>query len=503
MGDVKISRRQFLAGAGAAGASAVLGSNLLAQAAGGNQLCFLPRILRQADASKLNTITVMCDTLRYDHIGYHGNSWIKTPSIDAFASQSQVFDKAYSGGFPTVLNRAELFTGRYMYTILGWEDLPEDAIVTAQVMSDAGYTTGLVFDNWHLKDEGFFLDRGFQSWEWVRGQENDRYRANPPHPSLPADPAKFRHGSTVIEQYLRNMADRNSEADYLAAKTIQSAISWLHRNKDYGSFSLHIDIFDPHEPWDPPQSYVDLYNPGYSGEQIIYPAYAPPDYMTSEELNHMRALYAAEVSMVDHWFGMLLSELDTLGLSEKTVVILMSDHGFMLGEHNAVGKSWSTDSYYEPYSLYQELVHIPMMVRVPGVAPKRLETLAQPADIMPTILDFTDVPAPNGMHGFSLVPYINGQSGSPRPAAISSRSLKNAPNPKQRITITDGNWTLCDGAGRTTSELYYLLDDPKQQSNLIGSQCDIARNLHTEMIDFLQSVNTPAETVDYWRNPPC
>ena len=445
----------------------------------------------------------MCDTLRYDHIGFHGNPWIKTPNIDAFASQSQVFDRAYSGGFPTVLNRAELFTGRFMYIILGWEDLPPDAIVAAQVMSDAGYTTGLVFDNWHLKDDGFFLDRGFQSWEWIRGQEEDRYRAHPRHPTLPANPAKFRYGAEVVEQYLRNMADRNGEADYLAAKTIQSAINWLQRNKDHGAFNLHIDVFDPHEPWDPPQSYVDLYNPGYSGEQIIYPAYAPPGYMTAAELNHIRALYAAEVSIVDHWVGELLAAIDSFGLADNTIVIFMSDHGFMLGEHNAVGKAWSTDSYYEPYSLYQELVHIPLMFRVPGTAPRRLNALAQPADIMPTILDFADVTAPAGMHGFSLRPYMSGQSGSPRAAAIASRSLKGNPWAKQRITVTDGVWTLFDGAGHTTSELYHLPDDPLQQTNLINAQCSIAKSLHTKLIDFLQSVDTPAATVDIWRTPPC
>lgn len=503
MSNGKISRRQFLAGAGAMSATAVFGNELLAQANGGTQLRFLPRILRQTDQSTLNIITIMCDTLRYDHIGFHGNPWIQTPNIDAFATQSQVFDKAYCGGFLTLLNRAELFTGRYMYTIMGWEDLPQDAIVAAQVMSDADYTTGLVFDTWHLKDHGFFLDRGFQSWEWIRGQEGDRYRANPRHPRLPADPAKFRHGADVIEQYLRNTAGRKSEADYLTPKTVQSAINWLQHNKEYGAFNLHIDIFDPHEPWDTPQSYIDLYNPGYSGEQIIYPAYAPPHYMTADELNHMRALYAAEVTMVDHWIGVLLAEIDALGLSGNTVVILMSDHGFMLGEHNAVGKAWSTDTYYEPYSLYQELVHIPLMIRVPGVAPQRLNTLAQPADIMPTILDFADVSAPNGMHGFSLRPYMTGQSGSPRPAAIASRSLKQDLGPKQRITVTDGEWTLFDGAGKTTSELYFLPDDPQQQTNLIKSQCGIAKTLHTEMIDFLQSVGTPTETVDSWRKSPC
>jgi len=399
MSKKQFSRRQFLTGAAALGATAALGSKLWAQQAPKSPLfSFLPQVLNPYPGSGFNFITIVLDTLRYDHIGFYGNSWIQTPNIDAFAAQSQVFDRAYSGGFPTVLNRAELFTGRYMYTIMGWEDLPDDAVVMGQVMSDAGYTTGLVFDTAHLKDEGFFLDRGFQSWDWVRGQEGDRYRARPLNPSLPASPEKFR-SEEKVKQYLRNMQERQNESDYLVARTMQRAGDWLVRNKDYGPFHLHVDSFDPHEPWDPPQSYIDLYDPGYTGEAIIYPAYAPPDYLTPSELSHMRALYAAEVSLVDTWFGQFLAQLDNLGLADNTVVILMADHGFMLGEHDAIGKAWSRNGYYEAYPLYEELIHIPLMVRVPGQPHRRIQALAQPADIMPTVLDMAGANDPGTMHG--------------------------------------------------------------------------------------------------------
>ena len=498
-----VSRRHFIASVGALGASAFLSNELMASQGPENHRSFLPRLIHSGDGEELNFIVVMCDTWRYDHIGFHGNDWIHAPNVDAFAGQSQVFNRAYAGGFPTLLNRAELFTGRYLYTEMGWEDMPEGEIVTAQVLNDSAYTTGAVFDNWHLKDEGFYFDRGFSSWEWIRGQERDRYRANPIHPALPADPSKFRDGAAPVEQYLRNVAHRDGEQDYFVARTIQTAIEWLRRNQPYGKFYLHIDSFDPHEPWDPPQSYVDLYDPGYQGEEVIYPAYAPPFYLSADELEHARALYAAEITLVDHWFGVLLTELDLLGLASNSVVIFTSDHGFLLGEHNAVGKAWSHEGHHETYPLYQELVHIPLMMRVPGLAPTQLNTLAQPVDIMPTILDMTGAGDPGTMHGSSLVPYMNGQAGSPREIAVSAGSLTTPLSANRRVTITDGIWTLRDDSGHTVSELYDLRDDPLQQNNLIEQYCDTARAFHDQLISHWGAIGVPSGTIDLWRPYPC
>jgi arylsulfatase A-like enzyme len=93
---------------------------------------------------------------------------------------------------------------------------------------------------------------------------------------------------------------------------------WLEENVECQPFFLYVDTFDPHEPWDPPQWYVDLYDPGYQGEEVIYPQYAPCDFLSEAEVKHCRALYAGEVTMVDAWVGKLLNRLDDLGLREDT-----------------------------------------------------------------------------------------------------------------------------------------------------------------------------------------
>lgn len=463
---------------------------------------YLPLLQKSHNNNRLNIITILVDSLRYDHVGFHGNTWIQTPHIDAFAAQSQVFSKMYAGGFPTVINRAELFTGKYMFHRIGWGDLPENESVLAKVFNDHNYSTGIVFDTWHIKDHGFSYERDFQSWEWIRGQEGDRYRLLPLDPQLPCSPDKLRDPNEV-RQHLRNTAEITSEDQNFTAKTIQSAINWLQRNASANSFYLHIDCFSPHEPWDAPAHYVDLYRPDYQGERIISPAYAPPTYLNADELEFMKALYAAEISMVDHWLGVLFEALDTMGLSDQTVVLLCSDHGFMLGEHNAIGKAWDHQGHYEAYPLYEGLAHVPLMIRVPKAVPKRIDALAQPVDIMPTILDYAGAAIPQSVNGVSLRPTIDNPSVVTREFAVSARTLNLAPSLKPTVSITDGQWVLIHGAAHAPSELYQLDTDPLQQTNLIGTECAQATALHSQLMTFLESLSISNEKMAIWSTLPC
>ncbi len=506
--SLPITRRQFLAGATAFGAAALFAGQPPAQAdqAAPNPT-FFPHIQNQHGGERLNLITLVCDSLRYDHIGFHGNPWIHTPNIDAFAAQSVVFDRAQTGGFPTLLNRAELFTGRWLYHSIGWQDLPAEETPAAALLGNGGYVTGIVFDNWQLKDEGRSYERGFGSWEWIRGQVTDRYRATPLQPVLPAHPSKFRNGANDITQYLRNMSGRQVESDYLAAETMRAAIAWLERTRYDEPFYLHIDCFDPHEPWDPPRHYVDLYDPGYVGEEVIYPAYAPPAYLSPAELRHVRALYAGEVTMVDRWLGELFAAIDRLGLATNTAVILLSDHGFLLGEHDCVGKAYEYAGVRRGYALWQELAHIALMIRLPGVTPRRTDALAQPADIAPTLLDLAGLDRPANLQGVSLVPVLRTQAGIAEPGlrsvAISARSLLAALDELPQITVNDGEWTLIDGGGHTSSSLYYLPADPGQQNDLLAQQPAVARALHAQLIAFLEEAQVSEARIAPWRPAPC
>ncbi len=273
----------------------------------------------------MNFVVIVSDTFRRDHLGCYGNDWIHTPNLDRLASESLVFDQARTASFPTVPNRRDVLTGRFTFTYCDWAPLPPDEVVIAEVMGEAGYTTMMILDTPHIVAHGYNFSRGFQGWEWIRGQEHDEWRTSPKDPELPCAPEKLRRPDTTVKQYLRNVSDRTSEEDYFVARTMRSAMRWLEENRDSKPFFLYVDTFDPHEPWDPPRWYVDLYDPGYEVEEVIYPNYAPCDYLSEAELKHARALYAGEVSLVDTWVGRLLDRVDELGLRDDTVVIFTTD----------------------------------------------------------------------------------------------------------------------------------------------------------------------------------
>ena len=128
-----------------------------------------------------------------------------------------------------------------------------------------------------------------------------------------------------------------------------------------------MDTFDPHEPWDPPRYYVDRYDPGYQGEEVIYPRYDFwREFLSEKELQHCRALYAGETTLADRWIGFLLDRIASLDLLKNTAIILIGDHGFYLGEHGYIGKLLIRGKLCQHLPLYPEVARIPMLVYFPG-----------------------------------------------------------------------------------------------------------------------------------------
>ena len=452
----------------------------------------------------MNILVIVSDTLRRDHLGLYGNKWIRTPNLDKLAQQSVVFDNAYTGSFPTIPHRTDLCTGRFSFTYCDWSPLRKEEIVTQQVLGEAGYTSMLIVDTPHMIKDGFMFDRGFSGWVWIRGQENDRYMTDPIEVKMPCDPKKLRATVRTVTQYLRNVSQRKHEEDYFAPQTLGTAAKWLERNYKQDKFFLHVDTFDPHEPWDPPAHYTEMYDPGYKGEEVIYPIYGPADYLSAAELKHMRALYAGEVSMVDHWVGVLMAKAEELGLLENTVIVFTTDHGFYLGEHALTGKVTL---------LYDEVNHIPLMVRLPDGKGRRTGAIVQPPDIMPTLLDLVQAPIPDTVHGKSFAPVLNGKADKQRDIAVSSWSIVHEPVGKQRVvlnpytwaelawrlkpsTVVDGEWALIVGAGDLVPELYHLKSDPQQQKNVFEQNRPIAQRLHKSYIEFLESVGTNPDFIE-------
>ena len=329
--------------------------------------------------------------------------------------------------------------------------------------------------------------------------------------------------------YMRNVSDWQGEEDHFAPRTCQAACDWLERNHDQGSFFLYLDAFDPHEPWDPPRKYVDLYESDYDGESIIYPNYAPACAYTDAEQQHMRALYAGEASMVDHWVGRLLDRVDQLGLSGSTAIIFTSDHGFLHGEHGIFGKSIIDTStgklYYEAVPMYDLIAHIPLLIRLPGQRDRRdIDAFVQTIDMAPTILDMASVEA-HGLHGSSLLPLANGTGDPIREFAVSAYPLQYGTPRNCKSMIRDQQWALlysgqvidpdgellvpdirC-GTGPDTYQvgdhkalLFDLEVDPEQKQNVIEDNEGIARDLHVRYVEFLREMGTADENLEVHRD---
>ena len=467
----------------------------------------------------MNVICIMLDSLRTDYVGAYmnGKAHAKTPNMDRFAEEAVVFDKAYAGSFPTLPCRRDLFTGRWGHPFNTWDEMERDIPTLATSLRAQGYTTGLVFDTPMFMTQGNHLDRGFGSIEWIRGQGGEPWISDGfADIRLPAAESKVKAGT---KRYLMNQTRRLFESDYLGPRVITEAVHWLEKNYQQEQFFLWIDSWDPHEPWDPPQYYVDLYDPGYEGEEVIYPWYGfSKDIMSEKELNHVKALYAGEVTMVDRWLGRLFETIELTGLKENTLVMLMSDHGHYFGDHGLQGKPWG-----DLGQLYEPMAHLVMMIQHPEAKPGRSSGLVQPVDFFPTVCALAGIEPPAGLQGHSFAAQLRGEGEGSRQYAITGRNLDDSWGTVP-ATITDGEWSLVywpnkdlqyksppvrteaySNIGmpeRRVEELFYLPDDPDQQQNVLTEHPQEAKRLHAALLQLIAEAGVEAELAATYQRPP-
>lgn len=457
-------------------------------------------------AADLNIVFIVADTFRRDHLGIYGNSMVQTPHLDRFASESVVFDHHIIGSFPTMPARIDLLTGVTGFKTFGWEPLPPDLTTLPRILGDAGYLTMGVVDVPFFIREGWGYDRGFDDFIWIRGQGDD---------SRPQERIDAR--STWVR-----------EADRLAVRTMKTAEEWLERHYRE-KFFLYVDTWDPHEPWDAPMFYTNLYSPDYDGRDVFptYNKWQETD-LTEADLTFAHAAYCGEITMVDRWIGFLLDKLRVLGIAGDTLVIFASDHGFYFGEHGYFGKanwfeannitlsddaavpewlgtSWPVTILRSP--LYQEITRVPLIVRLPGVSPSRRNALTTAADIPVTVLDIVGADALPNMDGRSFSRVLHGELAEHRDFVVSSWPLYFAEGeytssidsrPRQiskmmPVTVTNREFSLLIGAPDEPPELYDLSVDPKEGINCWDQHLDQGVILLRDALDYLAARGTPAQ----------
>jgi len=465
----------------------------------------------------MNVIVVVTDSLRADHTGYMKlGGRARTPNLDRLAAEGTVFEHYYPEGLPTLPVRTAWWTGLWTFPVHGWRPFQLSDVLLAEVLWDKGYTSALVSDTYHLHKPVYGAGRGFDTVIWIRGQEYDPWIVNvdvdidaSPHHRLRGDESD-QHWRPLFEQYLRNATTLRREQDYYVARTVTAGIEWLEQVTQHQKdrLFLWVDCFDPHEAWDPPEPYWSMYKPaGYSGAEITDPVPGPVQgYMTAEEVERTRTLYAGEVTLVDAWVGRLLDRVRELGLYDNTLIIHVSDHGEPFGEHGIIRKAMALN--------YDELVHAPLAIRHPqGVgAGTRVSALTQSVDLMPTILDFLGIPLtveqqyrapardlfPQDMvaaskrvelEGRSLLPLMAGRQRKIRDFAYIGHYGRS-------WTIRSDQWSFHLFLPTGERRLYDLRDDPGEQRDVFKDQQPIARELELELRRLVDTVRRQRGVVE-------
>lgn len=392
----------------------------------------------------MRAVMVMFDTLVRKYLEPYGAPVGATPNFVRLSNRCCSFDRFYGGSMPCMPARRELHTGKYNFFHRSWGPLEPFDFSCIQALGEAGIYTHLVTDHSHYwEDGGATYHNRYSSWEGFRGQEGDRWAPRDTVGRLPEglSPLQKSQGPSPL-QHEANKLRQPSETEMSTPRTISAGIEFLRNHIDCDDWFLQIECFDPHEPFFAPQAYRDRF--GLSEPvRLNWPAYAEVDELAhAGELDELRREYAALVAMCDAQLGRVLDVFDETGLWDDTLLIVNTDHGFLLGEHGCLGKN--------RWPMYQEIAHIPFFLYVPGKeGGVWCNQLCQTIDVAPTLLDWFGVSVPEGiaagMDGRSLLPAIAGAASAPHQYALFGRHGCQA-------CVTDGDYVYMRASVRDTNE---------------------------------------------------
>jgi len=424
-----------------------------------------------------NVILIMLDSLRRDYLGCYGNDWIRTPNIDALARESVRFVNAYPEALPTIPVRRAMHTGMRTFPcrgyrpakgdtvmIPGWQPIPEEQVTMAEVFRYHGYTTALFASTLHMFKPSMNFHRGFKTWEWIRGQEADRFvvplRGEVEDvANLPCDLAYGCVGHT-LSYCLANMRGWRTEADWFPARTFGGAARWLEDHGRDGPFLLVVDEFDPHEPWSAPRDVLELYfdTSSYRGRRVINTHGGPYEFRDGE-LEYTRAQYAGEVTLCDKYIGVLLDRVKGLGLWEDTIVALVSDHGHNIMEHGVIHKL--------PDQMYPELMDLVYMIRSPDgeLGSSVCDAYVAHHDIPTTLMAMSGIEPPSALDGKNAWAWATGEEPQTRGYATCIFY--------PWLWCRDGEYAYMTDIDGTEERLYDVRSDPGQKVDIAGENGDV------------------------------
>ncbi len=355
----------------------------------------------------MRTIFLLFDSLNRRALECYGGTAVPTPNFDRLARRSVVFDNHYVGSLPCIPARRDMHTGRLNFLHNQWGPLEPYDDTYPLILERSGVYSHLVTDHYHYFEDGGVCYHGrYSSFEFNRGQEKDKWKALV---DMPVDAWRSRYheirfaDSRDVELNVVNFVNREyirDEADYPTAQNTRHAIEFLETNRGADDWLLQVEYYDPHEPFIAPERFREGLDTDYEGPILDWPRYRKV-VESDAEAAELRANYFASVRMLDEYLGKILDTLDRLDMWKDTAVILTTDHGFMLGEHEWWGKN--------RMPFYNEVCNIPLMIYHPdhaGAGGQRRSALTQTIDLMPTLLSLHGATIPTDVQGHDLLPVI-------------------------------------------------------------------------------------------------
>jgi arylsulfatase A-like enzyme len=486
----------------------------------------------------------------------YGNDRIETPNLDALADAGTTFERAYCTSPVCGPSRSSVMTGKYSHTTgVTGNNVPlgADDATFAELVDD-DYTTGWI-GKWHLGDE-IFRQRGFDEWVSTEDQYHPFYDDDRP------DDAHSDYHDFLIERgYEPDQVEDDGYAWFsreFVATTVpeehskpafmaDAAIDFVERHRDE-PFVLHVMFLEPHDPYAGPRD--DQYDPedvelppnfdhdGLDDQPLRYRfaretirrgiSRRPPDRMgtppTEDDWREVISNYWGLVSLVDTHAGRILDRLDEEGLGEETITVFTSDHGDMMGSHQL----------YTKMTQFEEAARVPLLIRFPDgtAAGERIERPVSQVDLVPTLLDAMDQPAPDrlGLQGGSWLPFLRGEGDLPAenvfvewnganfhgthgrrpvespsetrpgvdPAAadllaemgLTEAELLRAYTDPARTVVTPDGWKLTYRRSGE-HELYDLDEDPHETTNLADERPAVVDELYGEIVDWQVRTRDP------------
>lgn len=364
----------------------------------------------------MRVILCLFDSLNRHMLGPYGGTAIPTPSFDRLAARAATFDQHWVGSLPCMPARRDFMTGRLSFLHRSWGPLEPFDPCVGDILRKAGVYTHLATDHYHYWEEGGAnYHTRYVSCDLVRGQEGDGWigEASPPLERFRQEyhPAQFsdRMGSYLLKHMINRQHIRE-EADFPSVKTFDAAETFIRRNSGAQDWFLQIETFDPHEPFHAPDRHRAKHASGWNGPIRDWPPYAR---VTEPEADaeELRASYRASLAHCDELLGRLLDLMDAEDMWKDTMLIVSTDHGYLLGEH-----AWWAKNRMP---VYNEIAQIPLFVHHPAhpeAAGTRVPGITQMIDLGVTVLDAFGLPPEEGMTGRSVIPMLSGAPG--RPVAI-------------------------------------------------------------------------------------